>query len=445
MTVTALQQGWLRSRALFAGLVVLLVAVAVADAVRQSHTKAIGNPNDFVTLYAGAICMTHGCNPYSVPQLDSVLVSRRGTAVRQEWSDQLPIYPPTTLFVLLPFSRLSYRAATGVWFLLSLGVYVFGLCWVSFRSPILQGVSLWARSAFALLGLHFPKMMQCLGFGNPSVMVTGLLLFSVFDDRERHRVLRIAAGLIACFLKPPIAIPVAVVMLLHMARSTREAMKIAAICAGIFVAMALCSFVPSGMTHWHRDLAADIAQGEQAGMNPSNRVSPSNVLLNVANIPGYFTTNHLVIESIALTAVTAVLLPFLLGLWRIESAKSWDDPSYLTAVAAAAAMTLLPVYHRFCDIGVLLLIVPWLLWEFRRGARWQAWVALPMLCALYVSWERRIHLERIHGPALAPVEFLYYRSDALLVLLLAAVLVCALLRAAHESDPRSVGPATERR
>lgn len=431
MTVNTLQRRWPRSKALFVALVVLLIAIAVADAVRQSHTKAISNPNDFVTLYAGSICMAHACNPYSVPQLDSVLVSRRGTAVRQEWSDQLPIYPPTTLFVLFPFSALSYRAATVLWFLLSLSVYVFGLCWVSFRSPILEGVSLWARSAFALLGLHFPKMLQCLGFGNPAVIVTGLLLFAVFDDGERRRTLRIAAALLACLLKPPIAIPAAVVMLLKITRNAREAIRIALICAAIFILLALCSFVPSGMKHWQRDLAADIHQGEQGGMNPSNRVSPSNVLLNVANIPGYFTTDHAVIEAVSLTAVVALIIPFLLGLVRIENARNWDDRSYLTAVAAAGAMTLLPVYHRFCDIGVLLLVVPWMLLEFRKGARWQAQVALPILLALYVSWERRVHLERIQGPALAPLEFLYYRGDAILVLLLAAVLVSALLQTAR--------------
>lgn len=442
MTVDTVQRGWWRSKVLFTALVILLLAVAVADAVRQSHTKAIENPNDFVTLYAGSICVTHACNPYSVPELDSVLISRRGSTVRQEWADQLPIYPPTTLFVLLPFSALSYRAATGLWFLLSLGVYVFGLCWVSFRSPILEGVSWWARSVCALLGLHFPKMLQCLGFGNPAVMATGLLLFSVFDDGDRRRVLRIAAALLACFLKPPIAIPAAVVMLLRTTRNVREAARIAAICASIFTLLALCSFVPSGMAHWKRDLAADIRLGEQGGMNPSNRVSPSNVLLNVANIPGYFTTDPRVIESVALTTVAVLTIPFLVGLVRIENARSWDDRSYLTAVAAAGAVTLLPVYHRFCDIGVLLLVVPWILIELRMGARWQAWAALPILSALYVSWERRIHLEGIQGPARAPIEFLYYRGDAILVLALAAVLVSALLQTAR-AGARHPALATE--
>lgn len=429
--MSALQHKSLVRGPLFIVLVVLLIAAAVADGVRQSHVKAIANPNDFVTLYAGSICMTHACNPYNVPQLDAVLVSRRGSAVRQVWTDQLPIYPPTTLVLLLPFSFLSYKAATVLWFLLSLAIYVFGLCWAAFRSPMLDRTSLWARGAFVLLALHFPKMLQCLGFGNPSVMITGLLLFAVFDGGERRKVLRITAALLACFLKPPIAIPVGVVMLLRTSRDRRDAGKLAVICAGVFAVIALCSFVPSGMKHWQHDLGANISLGEQGGMNPSNRVSPSNVLLNVANIPGYFTTDPLKIQMIAVAAVIAVAIPFLVGLWRIEKIRNWNDRVYLTAIAAAAAVTLLPVYHRFCDIGILLLIAPWLIREFSEGARWQAWVSLPMLATLYVSWERRIHLDRISGRALAPIEFLYYRGDAVIVLLLACVIVSSMLRIAR--------------
>ena len=57
--------------------------------------------------------MVHACNPYSVPDLDKVLVNARGPSIRQDWSDQLPIYPPTTLILLLPLSLLSYKKRDG--------------------------------------------------------------------------------------------------------------------------------------------------------------------------------------------------------------------------------------------------------------------------------------------------------------------------------------------
>src|SRR5258708_33409291 len=115
--------GW-KSKLTVGCIVVLALALAIADAIRQSHVKGVQHRNDFVALYAGAICITHACNPYSVPDLDNVLVKARGSSVRQDWSDQLPVYPPTTLVLLLPLSLLSYKGATIFWYSLSLATYV---------------------------------------------------------------------------------------------------------------------------------------------------------------------------------------------------------------------------------------------------------------------------------------------------------------------------------
>src|SRR5438067_11866438 len=92
--------GW-KSKLTVGCVVLFALALAIADAIRQSHVKGVQNPNDFVTLYAGSICMAHGCNPYSVPDLDDVLVKARGSSIRQDWSDQSPSSPTTTIVLLL--------------------------------------------------------------------------------------------------------------------------------------------------------------------------------------------------------------------------------------------------------------------------------------------------------------------------------------------------------
>jgi hypothetical protein len=65
-----------------------------------------------------------------------------------------------------------------------------------------------------------------------------------------------------------------------------------------------------------------------------------------------------------------------------------------------------------------------------------------LLALLYFSWERRIHLDQlagIQGIRLNVAQFLYYRGDALLVVLLACVLLSTMytsrgqkLREAHQ-------------
>jgi hypothetical protein len=146
----------------------------------------------------------------------------------------------------------------------------------------------------------------------------------------------------------------------------------------------------------------------------------------VANLPGYFTTSSTTIRVVSLVIVVALGVCFLLLVYRERRSVAWETRGYLLAAATMASMTLLPVYHRFCDIGVLLLVVPWLLWEFSKRPSWQSWTSLPLLMLLYFSWERRIDLNLFHGKSLAVMRFLYYRGDPLLVLLLTCVLVSAM-------------------
>lgn len=408
-------------------LIVALFLAAVADGIRQSHWKAIHNPNDFVTLYAGSICLTRACNPYSVPDLESTLVHARGTEVRQDWSDQLPIYPPSTLFLLLPFSPLSYSAASTLWYTISLAVYAFGLAWLYFVSPQRLQSPWYARLFAVLLGVHFPKMLQCLGFGNPSLLVTGLLLFAVFDDGEQRRTLRLAAALVASLLKPPLAIPLAALFLLREPAHLRRAWRPAVVLVALFAISAVAAWaIPSSHT-WPADLRANLALGQLHGMNPSLRGAASNVILNLANLPGYFTTNTALIAWLSRVAFLALAAVFLAALRRLYRTPQWPTSGYLVSVAALSALTLLPVYHRFCDIGILLLSVPWVLFDCAHRRRpWHAWLAIPMLLALYISWERRIPIYRFHGASHSFVQFLYYRGDALIVALLTGLLLSAM-------------------
>jgi len=102
-------------------------------------------------------------------------------------------------------------------------------------------------------------------------------------------------------------------------------------------------------------------------------------------------------------------------------------------------MTLLPVYHRFCDIGLVLFVFPLLIQKASRQMRVTGWTVTLILGLLYFSWERRMHLERLNGSLLRLLEFLYYRGDALLILILAVVLVANLYSEAGSRSSR-VGP-----
>jgi hypothetical protein len=277
-----------------------------------------------------------------------------------------------------------------------------------------------------LLGLHFPKMLQCLGFGNPSLIVTGLLLFSVFDEAESRKTMRLICIAIACLLKPPLALPLAALVFFKDPKRARDGWIATTLLALMFLALGLYTFLPPGMAHWWLDLSQNLALGEHGGMSPSLRGAPSNTLLNIATIPGYFVMNPAIIRLVSFAVVVPFVILYLIALNRLRISVLWESQNYLLAVATLAVLTLLPVYHRFCDIGILLMVVPWVVREFSQKPRWQALLAAPLLILLYFSWERRVHLDRLVGIQLNIVQFLYYRGDALLVVLLACVLLSAM-------------------
>ena len=411
----------------------LLLATVIAGSfiiyvdVRQSMHKAVWDPNDFVTLYAGAICTNSGCKPYSVPDLDTVLRQKRDTATLQDWTDQLPIYPPTTIFLLTPLARLSYQTATTVWYLLSLLIYGGGVLWLFLFSPGLRGAPSALRAIAVLLALHFPKMIQCLGFGNPSLIVTGLMLFAVFEEGDRRYLPRLTCATIAVWLKFTSALPLMLLVLFSDRTHSRRAWL-----ALLAFGLATCGVVwytgqAVGMQHWLSDVQQDIAIGEQNGMSPSAHISPSNVLLNAANLPGYFTRNPMLIFGFVLIAV-GLLTAFLIIALLSRRIPLMRDDRYELAAAAVSIVSLLPVYHRFCDIGLLLFVLPWLIRRLSRQIDVLGVTVSMIMGLLYFSWERRINLHRFSGGALRTLEFFYYRGDALLVFTLAVILVCMMYR-----------------
>jgi hypothetical protein len=188
------------------------------------------------------------------------------------------------------------------------------------------------------------------------------------------------------------------------------------------------------MTHWRLDLSNNLALGAQRGMNPSLRGAPSNTILNIANLPGYFTTNPISISLISAAAVASLAAWYMVYIHRLRRSPLWKTQGYALAAATLAVLTLTPVYHRFCDIGVLLLAVPWLVLSFSRKPRWQVWLSALFLALLYFSWERRIHLDQLAGNQLHVVRFLYYRGDALLVVLLSCTLLSAMYRLSRSAN-----------
>ena len=84
---------------------------------RPSRNK-IGPEHDFVTVITGAHCAIARCDPYDSPTLEHEF-PKMGGYIPLPFKPEWPVYPPSTLTVLLPLSLLPWPLLSVVWMLLS--------------------------------------------------------------------------------------------------------------------------------------------------------------------------------------------------------------------------------------------------------------------------------------------------------------------------------------
>ena len=84
---------------------------------RPSRNK-IGPEHDFVTVITGSHCAIARCDPYDSPTLEREF-PRMGGYIPLHFKPEWPVYPPSTLAVLLPLSLLPWPVLSVVWMLSS--------------------------------------------------------------------------------------------------------------------------------------------------------------------------------------------------------------------------------------------------------------------------------------------------------------------------------------
>jgi hypothetical protein len=109
----------------------------------------------------------------------------------------LPIYPPQTALIFVPFGQLSYVPALAAWWLVSVAIYV-GAVWWLWRT--LPGVHRFGVEAWAL-ALGFPAFVQVLAHGQVGILGMPLLLAAWVGVRDR-RPLLMGLALGSLFFKP---------------------------------------------------------------------------------------------------------------------------------------------------------------------------------------------------------------------------------------------------
>src|SRR5215467_14131965 len=98
------------------GLAILVLGSLVFWITPIAHFKRdTRGAADFRTVYSGARCLLDSCNPYEVKDLKREYIQSAGSASSASnhvnFRKNLPVYPPSTLFWIVPFSLLPWRLA----------------------------------------------------------------------------------------------------------------------------------------------------------------------------------------------------------------------------------------------------------------------------------------------------------------------------------------------
>lgn len=330
---------------------------------------------DFRGQYYGAKCLLQHCDPYRESDLQRVFhaESEDYSASPEQLHRIVTLYVnlPPSFLLSTPFALLPFGPAHFLWMI------------AIASSTILAAFLMWDLGAGAtpaisggLIAIFLAGSELLIEIGNAAGIVVSLCVIAVWCFLKNRLVL---AGVL-CFalslaIKPHVAGPVWLFFLLAGGLYRKRALQTLAITAVLSLSAAF--WVWCVAPHWFAELETNLqtisVHGNlndpgPAGVDPRIHGAISISLQTVVSVfrddPRFY------------NLITYLLCAPLLLIWAITTLRRrFSQQSAWLALASISALSMLPLYHRLHDTGLLLLVFPAfaVLWV-RRGAT--AWLAL---------------------------------------------------------------------
>lgn len=328
-------------------------------------TRATGNMLDFEAVYFGSRCLIVHQDPYQEVQFQNVFEAERGEVPAIANGPNLVrvgvfrcVNLPTSLFLLIPFALLPWGTASTLWMTLtiaSLSLAAF-LAW-RMGAETSPGLALFL-GCFLLLNCK----VVC-SDGNASGMAVGLCLIGAYCLlRDRFVWAGMVCLAMSLLLKPHTTGAVWLFFLLAGGVWRRRALETLALTAGLGLAAVVMVWQVS--PHWLQELGANLAVSGAPGA--INDPAPPSVdghsvlaMINLQTVVSVF-RNDAWFYNQATYLVCGVLLP---GWGAVTLRSRLSVPSARqgqawVGLAAIAALSMLPLYHRVYDAKMLLLAIP---------------------------------------------------------------------------------------
>ncbi len=352
------------------GSVVFLLLGGVLE--QGAATKLV----DFRVVYYPARCLLEHADPYM--EADVLRVYHAEGADSPKDSEKVRqivtryFYLPTAFAFTVPFALAPWWLAASIWMAITIASFLFSafLIWnlAADRSPVLSGV---------MVGFFVANSELLIVTGNAAAIAISFCVIAVWCFvRDRFVLAGILCLAMGLALKPHDTGLVWLYLLLAGGVYRKRALQ--TLVAAVVLSLPALLWVWHVSPNWIQELNANIAAfAVHGGINDPGLASSGahglDMLISLQAVTGMFWDNPLVYNS-----VTYIMCVPLLLAWAFVTLRSRPTPRNLwLALAAIAALTMLPVYHRQNDAKLLLLTVPAcaMLWAEGGAIGWLAIVA----------------------------------------------------------------------
>jgi hypothetical protein len=260
---------------------------------------------------------------------------------------------PTSFFLFLPFALLPWSVASYLWVGIS-GLLLAIAAWLTWDLGACKAPAVWAW----LAGFMLANCQQIFATGNIAAVAVGLCIIAAWCFlRQRFAGAAIVLLAFSLLLKPHDAGFVWLYFLLAGGTLRKRALQTLAVTAvlGLCTAAWIARISPHWSAELHRNISSEVARGGIDDPGPSGeRQNTTAPVIDLQDVISLF-KDDAGLYNMASYAIFGVLIL----LWAVVVLRKRGAPHDAPfALAAVAALTMLPVYHRPYDAKLLLLALP---------------------------------------------------------------------------------------
>jgi hypothetical protein len=342
-----------RSRLQVAAFVFCIIC-CVFFVVRGFHDEPITLKGfDFTPLYSGARCLLQHCNAYDSEQIHKIYVESGGDpSVTGPFRAFNANYPPSALFLILPFAIMPWGLALKIWLSISAVLFVVAALLVAdLCNADMSAITL------VLLGWFVASSTILMMLAQPAGPAIGLCVIAVWClINKKFPVTCVICFALSLTLKPHLGGLVWLYFFLSRGMARRRMVQV------FILTLVICSvgmtwaWLTPQMTHWPKELRENLigiaAHGNASDPGPANKEALAITDLQAA-ISVIKDDRHLY-NLVSFTVAGGLILVWCSVALRARASLQKD----LFGIAAIAYLCLLPTYHRQYDTRLLLLAFP---------------------------------------------------------------------------------------